>query len=298
MTLIQKILNYEYSIMTTKPKLSVYCLTFNSEKYLPKVLKSIARLADELIVIDSGSTDNTKKIAAQFGAVWIHRDFDDYCKQRNFSIDQCKGEWILSIDDDEIMDTAMLDYLLELKTNNFALNGKTPKGYGLRRFWYVEGKKVRSFYPTLSPDHMVRLFKKTLPDCYYDNSIVHVGQTRIYDDTIDVSTGALHHYTCDNVKLLFSRNLKTHAARSALDMVNQVHNGARKLPKWKQLIKVYFSPIAAWRRWYWRREGYKDGRIGWYLGLYAMAYTHTQYKIAYRLLAKGRLDHIQDKTTG
>ena len=81
-------------------KLTVVIPTLNEEKDLPTTLSSIKNLADEIVIIDSGSTDNTTKIARNAGAQVIPRPFISFSDTRNFGDKNSKGDWILSIEAD------------------------------------------------------------------------------------------------------------------------------------------------------------------------------------------------------
>lgn len=83
-----------------KPLLSVIIPTLNEEKDLPECLESVKHLSDELLVVDSGSTDNTLKIAKKFGAKVITHPFVSFSDQRNFCDSQATGDWILSLEAD------------------------------------------------------------------------------------------------------------------------------------------------------------------------------------------------------
>jgi len=82
-------------------KISVTIITLNEEKYLPRALQSIESLANEIILVDSGSTDKTLEIAKKYGAKIFKRKFDNYANQKNFASSKATGEWILSLDADE-----------------------------------------------------------------------------------------------------------------------------------------------------------------------------------------------------
>ena len=85
----------------SKSPLSVIVLAYNEEENLPDCLASIS-FADEIIVIDSDSTDKTAKIAKEYGATVYQRNLnDDYAAQRNFAISKASHEWILMLDSDE-----------------------------------------------------------------------------------------------------------------------------------------------------------------------------------------------------
>lgn len=85
----------------SKNKISVVMITLNEEKDLPSALKSVKKLADEIVVVDSGSTDKTVEIAKKFGAKVYEREFDNYANQKNFALSKAKGDWVLALDADE-----------------------------------------------------------------------------------------------------------------------------------------------------------------------------------------------------
>src|SRR3972149_11772158 len=84
-----------------KPKVSVTVITLNEEKNLPGCLESVKSFADEIVVVDSGSTDKTVDIAKNFGAKVFERKFDNYQNQKNFAVEKTTGDWIFSVDADE-----------------------------------------------------------------------------------------------------------------------------------------------------------------------------------------------------
>ncbi|KKQ84144.1 MAG: Glycosyl transferase family 2, partial [Candidatus Woesebacteria bacterium GW2011_GWA1_38_8] len=80
--------------------ISVSIITLNEEKYLEKCLQSVKGIADEIVVVDSGSTDKTLDIAKKFRAKVYYRKFDNYANQKNYAAKKCTGDWILSLDGD------------------------------------------------------------------------------------------------------------------------------------------------------------------------------------------------------
>src|SRR6266481_8328909 len=75
-------------------RLSVCIITLNEEGNLPRALASLKEIADEIVVVDSGSTDRTAEIAREHGAIFITREFDGYAEQRNFAASRATSEWI------------------------------------------------------------------------------------------------------------------------------------------------------------------------------------------------------------
>ena len=108
-------------------KLSITLITLNSEKTLEPVLQAVA-WADEIVLVDSGSTDKTLEIAQRFKAKIVHRDFDGYGSQKNFATQQASHDWILSLDDDEILTTELQTEIQRLDLQNTDYQGfKIPR---------------------------------------------------------------------------------------------------------------------------------------------------------------------------
>ena len=93
------------------PRISAVIITRNEERRLPACLSALA-FADEIVVLDSGSTDRTREIATEHGAIVSSRDFDDFPAQKNHAIEQASGDWILSVDADEIVPAELAEELL------------------------------------------------------------------------------------------------------------------------------------------------------------------------------------------
>ncbi len=94
------------------PKLSVFLVTRNEEAHLDEVLTSVAG-ADEIVVVDSGSTDATVAIARRHGARVIERPWPGYARQKAFAMEQCTHDWVLNLDGDEVLPPGGLDRIRE-----------------------------------------------------------------------------------------------------------------------------------------------------------------------------------------
>ncbi len=98
-----------------KQKLSVCMIVKNEERFLKECLQSVKKVADQIVVLDTGSTDNTVAIARQFGAEIYHYQWqDDFAAARNASIKYAKGDWILWLDADERLETDSVKQLQQL----------------------------------------------------------------------------------------------------------------------------------------------------------------------------------------
>jgi len=123
-------------------KLSVIIPTFNEESYIEDAIKSVS-FADEIIVVDSYSSDNTKNIAISLGCKVLERKFDNFSAQKNFALEYAKGDWILFIDADERV-TEKLRHEIQETLKNPKYSGyklKFPHFY-MNRFLYHKVDKV------------------------------------------------------------------------------------------------------------------------------------------------------------
>lgn len=117
--------------------LSVSMIVRNEEKYLEECLESVKPIADEIIIADTGSTDNTIKIAEKYGAKVFHFDWiNDFAAARNFSLSKCAGDWVLYIDADERIDQGSLKEIDRIKKTSdkigFFCTVKSHDGEGNR----------------------------------------------------------------------------------------------------------------------------------------------------------------------
>lgn len=90
--------------------ISVFIITLNEAKYLQQVLAPLKKF-DEVVLVDSGSTDDTLEIAHQTGAKVIHQDWLGFVKQKQFAMQQCRNEWVLNLDGDEVVSDSFVEKL-------------------------------------------------------------------------------------------------------------------------------------------------------------------------------------------
>src|SRR3982751_6868765 len=110
-------------------RLSCYVLTLNSERRLAEVLSPLRDIADDLLVVDSGSSDRTLDIARSFGARVAFRAFDNFRDQRLFAERECAHDWILQIDSDEVVSAELAQEIRTLKDADFNAS-QTPAPSG------------------------------------------------------------------------------------------------------------------------------------------------------------------------
>ena len=96
-------------------KISSYIITKNEESRLEKTLEAVSQVADEIIIVDSGSTDATAKIAKKYQAKFIFNQWKNHSKQKIFAQNQCQHQWLLSIDADEILSPKLISEIKKFK---------------------------------------------------------------------------------------------------------------------------------------------------------------------------------------
>ena len=131
-------------------KLSVYILTHNSERLLEDVLQPLVAVADDLLLVDSGSTDATKDIAAKYGARVVHHPFVSFKDQRNFAHDTSLYDWVLAIDSDEVVSE---EFVKEVTTGLLPPPAYFPLNVMLNKQGYESiDEVIRRGKIALSPD--------------------------------------------------------------------------------------------------------------------------------------------------
>lgn len=133
-------------------RLALVVITLNEKKNIQRCLESVYGLADEIVVVDSGSTDGTVELATREGAQVIYHPFENHISQKNFAFNQTSAEWILSLDADEALSPTLKKSIKE------AIDNARYSGYTMNRLTYYCGRWIR--HSGWYPDKKLRLVKK------------------------------------------------------------------------------------------------------------------------------------------
>lgn len=239
----------------TKSLLSVIIITLNEQEHLATCLQSVIDIAQEIIIVDSGSQDNTAAIAKQFGACFIvHTQWSGFGAQKNLALSYASCPWVLSIDADESL-TPELRAEIEA-----ALTQPEYDGYSLPRQSYFLGKQVR--YSGWYPDYVLRLFRRT--QAQFSNSLVH--ESVLLQGKIGRLKCPLQH---DSYRDRQEVQIKTD--RYALAGARQMSQLGKSTFKYQAVIHA----AGAWLRTFILKLGILDGHTGWQI---AKMNAHVAYK--------------------
>ncbi|HEX3436335.1 MAG TPA: glycosyltransferase family 2 protein [Pseudacidobacterium sp.] len=246
--------------------LSIAIITRNEESNLPQTLASV-RWADEIVVVDCGSTDRTVEIAHSFGAKVVIEPWRGFGQQKNFAIEQCSGEWVLSLDADEEVSAELAQEI-----QNLLSGAPTTKAYFLSRKNFFLGCWIRhgGYYP----DPKLRLFRKGI--AWFEERAVH--ETVQYSGATQMLHGNLIHHAYPTLEN-YIEHMNRYSTLGAEQAFTK-NKTSRSFPAF--LWNVLFNPAATFVYNYFFRLGFLDGREGLLLHLYHSAYVSWKYAKAWQ----------------
>ncbi len=182
--------------METKISVSIICL--NEAGIIGDCLQQASHVADEIVIVDSGSTDKTLEIAENHGAKIFHQDWLGYGKQKNFALAQCSNEWVLSLDADEVLTDELIE---EIKGLNFDTE---VVGYRVARKLFVGDRFIcwGGYYP----DYQLRLFQNSLGD--FNELAVHESVQLPADAKVCDLKKPLDHFSYDSLEQMDAAFIK------------------------------------------------------------------------------------------
>ncbi len=257
-------------------KLSVAIITLNEEENLARTLASV-QFADEVVVIDSGSTDRTLEIARDYGARLIFEPWKGFAQQKNSAIERCSGTWVLSLDADE-------ELTVELQREIAALLKGKPSAdaYLLRRRNVFLGRWIRhgGYYP----DPKLRLFRRHsanfAPPARFTDRPVH--ETMAFDGNLETLEHDLIHHAYPTIES-YIEHMDRYSTLGA-QIVLEKGNTGKSL--FAFIYNIFIIPAFTFIWNFFFRGGFLDGREGLLLHLYHSTYTSWKYSKAWQIARK------------
>ena len=247
--------------------LSVAIVAMNEEAIIGQTLESV-RWADEIVLVDSGSTDRTCDIAREYGAKVLLQAWPGFSLQKSYAFENCTQDWVLSLDADEVVSPGLPEEIKQVISNPEALNG-----YWIARKNLFLGKWTRfgGFYP----DPKLRLFRRgrgfmtgaephpriaLKPEC--DQRTEHLKNAIIHDAYPTLSSYMAH--------------MNSYSSAGAQAAVAKGYRGF-------SIFDIVLRPIATFIYNYVFRLGFLDGREGLLLHFYHAVYVSNKYAKVWEL---------------
>ena len=228
--------------------LSVVIIAKNEEKFIGDAIKS-AEFADEILLLDSGSTDDTCKIAKQLGARVENQAWLGFGPQKNRAVDLASNDWVFVLDSDERISSRLQSEIIT------TLNNPSCDGYLVARLNNFFGKDIRTC--GLYPDYSVRLFNRTKGK--FDNVPVH--ESVQIDGKVKKLNNHMIHLAYDNVGEFIAKQ-KRYSELSQ----NK-----------KNIFKALISPCWTFVKLYFLKRGFMDGWHGLIIAKIYAQYTFWKY---------------------
>ena len=247
---------------------SVVIITFNEEKNIGRCLESVKGIADEIIVVDSLSTDGTKAICIEHGVTFIEQPFLGYTEQKNFALNRASHDYVLSLDADECLTEELRKSILAEKQKGFTFDC-----YRMNRLSSFCGQWIK--HGTWYPDRKIRLINRKKGQWGgvnpHDKIEMQAGTS------MKQLRGDMLHYTYDSIDQIMAQTNKFTTIQSQA----MYERGKRA-----NLIKIVINPFIAFISGYIIKRGFLDGYNGFIIARYASHATLAKY---------AKLLHLQRK---
>ncbi len=243
--------------------ISVAIITFNEEKNIARCLDSLKGIADEIVVVDSLSTDKTKAICVQYGVKWIEQAFLGYVEQKNFALSHTTHHWVLSLDADEALSEKLQQEILQLKKT-----APTADAYEMPRLTNYIGQWIR--HTDWYPDYKTRLFNKQKVSWGGKNNHGTIHELIVFDkDTLlkKLQGNILHYSYYSTQQHLAQINKFTDI------MAKEAVARHKKVP----LYKLFVNPLWKFIYSYFLRLGILDGYKGFLVCAISAFATFVKY---------------------
>jgi glycosyltransferase involved in cell wall biosynthesis len=251
-------------------KVSVTIITKNEALNIRQCLEGV-RWADEIIVVDNGSGDDTREICQSFGARVFAEDWKGFARQKNSAIEKTRNEWVLSLDADERIPP-------ELRREIETILKGTPscEGYRIARRNFFLGRWIRrcGWYP----DYNLRLFRKNKGR--FEERAVH--EKVIVEGRVGDLKNPMEHHTYRSLSDFMER-LERYSSLAAQEM--------QKEGRVFRLRDILLRPPVTFLQMYFLRAGFLEGYYGFLLSVLYSFYTLLKYSRLREIQEKGHSEH-------
>lgn len=246
-------------------QLSVSIITFNEEKNIARCLDSVKDIANEIVVIDSLSSDNTENICKQYGVKFFSQKFLGYIEQKNFALDHCKYNYVLCLDADECLSAELIESIKAAKNGDFKFDS-----YTMNRCSNFCGKWIK--YGSWYPDRKLRLFNKQKGKWAGVNPHDKIEMQQGCSQKL--LKGDLLHYSYYTIEEVLAQNNKF----TTIQAKAMLQQGKRS-----NVFKLFVNPLVAFINGYIFKLGFLNGVDGFFIALTIAYHTMIKYYKLMRL---------------
>lgn len=237
--------------------LTIVILTKNEALNIVECVENAKQVTDDVLVIDSGSTDGTVQLAKIAGARVVYRAWDDdFAAQRNFAIENSDAEWILYLDADERLNDELVESIKK------ALQENKDECYEIKRINHAFGHRFK--HGVYGPDTVVRMFKRT--------HFTYVNKVHEHAECVDVQKrlkGVIEHYT--------TRTVEERDRKSQQYAMIWAQNAFEK-GKHTNVVEAWMHAIGAFVKAYVLQLGFLDGLMGFKVSVQHFLYVYAKYR--------------------
>ncbi|HEY6011878.1 MAG TPA: glycosyltransferase family 2 protein [Nitrospirota bacterium] len=244
-------------------KLSVAIITLNEESNIRRTLESV-KWADEIVVVDSGSTDRTVAICREYTDKVFHQEWLGFAGQKNSAIDRTTGDWVLSLDADEPIESKLAPEIRDIMASPTAF-----EGYFIPRRTFFLGKQIR--HGGWYPDYNLRLFRKGKGR--FEERAVH--EAIKVQGAVGRTVHAIEHYAYPDLAS-YAASINKYSSL-AVDVMASKEIGAFKV----SCVNIVLRPLLTFIYKYIFRLGFLDGKHGLVLNLFHSYYVFAKYAKAW-----------------
>lgn len=235
-------------------KVSVVISAFNEEKRIEECLRSVRRIASEIIVIDSSSTDKTSEIASKYTERVYKKENNLMLNHnKNFGFTKATSSWILSLDADERVEVDLADEILQLSDST------TFNGFYIPRKNIIFNKWIK--HTGWYPDNQLRLFRRNKGR--FEEA--HVHEMLTIDGEVSNLKGHIYHLNYDSISHFLNKTISIYTISEANSKIEKGYNFDKN--------DIYRMPVSEFVSRFFVNKGYKDGMHGLVLSL-LMAFYH------------------------
>ena len=248
-------------------KISAVIITFNEENNIEDAIRSLT-WADEIVVVDSESTDRTRELSRSLGATVLTRPWAGFSAQKQFAAEQATNDWIFSLDADERVSKELQKEIGEIQRN-----GATVDGYKIPRLSYYMGRAIK--HGGWYPDLQLRLFDRRKGR--WNGAVIHESVMMDEGSPVERLRSDIIHLTVENA----AHHQKMITERYAPLGAQKMHDEGRRTSP----VKTIFASWFAFLRAYFLKLGILDGFAGFCIAYFAAHHAFMKHSILLEMQA-------------